>query len=371
MAGRSKTIKGVHKSEDRSGNRFTLTFDPSWGEPPRRAFRGSYELIPTPKGSQAKPRVGCFRDGNLVFSAGARNGCYETLLSLVDQKITTKCEMRESMIEEGHYLLIELDPDFKVDPKNTYILDTETTGVDKDSDEVLSLAIVDLNGNELFHDFVRPKRKRSWQEAQSVNHISPAIVRSAQHLDERLEEIAYLLDESALIVGYNIDFDLAMLRNSGLPIVNHCVYDVMKAFSNKYTSGTWTKLQDAASCFGYSFTPHNALDDAKATAHIFRNMEKLTDNPIPFVQKAQGAPQGTNAIIQQAQGRTIGAKGSNPASQRTNGKDATNSKYVAIAVVVAFLLLGAFLTFVFNSGLFWGVLIVGILLLWIVGKLAS
>ena len=307
MAVRGKAIKGVRKSEACSMDSFTLTFDPSWSEAPKRAFSGSYKLIPTPKGSQAKPRVGCFHNGNLVFSAGARNGCYETLLSLVDKKMATKCEKRESMLGEGHYLLVELKPDFNVDPDKTYILDTETTGVDKDSDEVLSLAIVDLGGNELFHDFIKPKQKRSWPEAQSINHISPSMVKDLQHLDERIGEIEYLLDESALIVGYNIDFDLAMLRNSGLPVVNHYTYDVMKAFADKHANGNWMKLQEAASCYGYSFAPHDALDDAKATAHIFRNMEKLTDDPVPYAEKKSGghaknrAPQRPNRNLDSQQ----------------------------------------------------------------------
>lgn len=296
MPANGKTIKGVHKSNEPSTNRFTLTFDPSWIDPPKRAFKGSYKLILTPSGSKAKPRVGCFQNNSLVFSAGARNTCYEMLLSIVDQKIATSCEKRESLSGKGHYLLIELDPDFLLNPKKTYILDTETTGIDKTRDEILSLAIVDLDGNELFHDFIKPRKKQSWPEAQLVNHISPDMVKSAKHLDERMDEISFLLDESALIIGYNIDFDLAILRNSGLPVVNHYTYDVMTRFADKHANGRYKKLNEAASCYGYSFSPHNALDDAKATAHIFRNMEKLTDNPISYKKKTQSGSRNTDTV---------------------------------------------------------------------------
>ena len=35
------------------------------------------------------------------------------------------------------------------------VIDTETTGLDRAKDEVLSLAIVDDNGNELFYELFR------------------------------------------------------------------------------------------------------------------------------------------------------------------------------------------------------------------------
>lgn len=298
MSKKRNTIKGVYKGNEPLGYRFNLTFDQSWSETPTREFHGSYKLIPTPSGSKAKPKVGCYRNDQLIFCAGARNGCYKKLLSFVGQTVPTKCAKRTSEFGEGHYLHINIEPVFSPNPEKVFILDTETTGIDKSNDEVLSLAVVDLHGNELFHDFIKPRHKKNWPDAQAINHISPSMVKDARHLDDRVDELDFLLDEDALIVGYNISFDLAMLRNSGMLIKSSYTYDVMARFASKHANGTYNKLQDAAACFDYSFIPHNALDDAKATAHIFRNMEKLTDNPIPYSKKPKRSSSEANVQIE-------------------------------------------------------------------------
>lgn len=78
---------------------------------------------------------------------------------------------------------------------NRVYLDTETTGLHpEDGDEILSLTIVDANGRLLFDEKFKPKHKKEWPEAQTVNHISPDDVEHLTTIDAYMEQICRILD---------------------------------------------------------------------------------------------------------------------------------------------------------------------------------
>ena len=121
------------------------------------------------------------------------------------------------------------------DTSDYITLDCETTGLDTSTDEVLELAIVDNVGNILFNE--------------------PA----------------------NLIVGYNLDYDLDILANSGLTVDNKRRFDLMLEYAPIYGEWAdwkydykWMKLTDVARHYNYDYQPHSALSDAYATAHCYR-----------------------------------------------------------------------------------------------------
>lgn len=74
---------------------------------------------------------------------------------------------------------------------NRVYLDTETTGLHpEEGDEILSLTIVDANGRLLFDERFKPKHKKEWPEAQTVNHISPDDVEHLTTIDAYMEQMA-------------------------------------------------------------------------------------------------------------------------------------------------------------------------------------
>ena len=161
-----------------------------------------------------------------------------------------------------------------IDPSRIIVIDTETTGLDPEKDEVLSLAILDGNGNVLFNDYVRPARRKRWPNAARINGITWADVKDKRTIRDRSCEIESLFKNAQLVVGYNTDFDLRMLKASGLVIETHSVYDVMKHYASIHNGGRYAKLAQCARHYGYAYDAHNALEDAKATLHCYKMLSE-------------------------------------------------------------------------------------------------
>lgn len=160
------------------------------------------------------------------------------------------------------------------------VFDTETTGTSAYSgDEVLSIGICDGMGNPLFSSYVRPTRHKSWPDAERVNGISPAMVRNAPTLREITPQIREHLLGNRLVVGYNIDFDIMfLLEGKALEDWPSSTFDVMREYASVHgtrrsRSGDgyrYSKLSACAESYGYEFGAHDAMEDARATAHCFR-----------------------------------------------------------------------------------------------------
>ena len=64
--------------------------------------------------------------------------------------------------------------------KSDYVfVDTETTGLNHESDEILSVSVIDDEGICLFHSLIKPQRITEWGEAEKVNGISSEMVEHA------------------------------------------------------------------------------------------------------------------------------------------------------------------------------------------------
>ncbi len=168
--------------------------------------------------------------------------------------------------------------------EDVVVFDTETTGT-TGRDEIISISIVDVHGNDIFTSLIKPKHHISWIEAERVNHISPSMVQSAPTIDECVEVIARAFS-GKLIVGYNVDFDIRMLRQSlkdDIGISRAATFDVMKEYARVHGRRRWpdsgrykySKLVECAEDYGYRFDAHDAQKDAIATAYCF--MSLITD----------------------------------------------------------------------------------------------
>lgn len=160
------------------------------------------------------------------------------------------------------------------------VVDTETTGLSPfDGDEILSIAVCDAFGEMLFSSYIRPTHQKAWPDAESINGISPSMVRNSPTLPEVLPKLRELLHGDKLIVGYNVEFDLNFIVKGGVfPDWSLQRFDVMTEYARVHgtrrtKSGDrykWSKLDRCAASYGYKFSAHNAAEDAKATAYCFR-----------------------------------------------------------------------------------------------------
>lgn len=166
-------------------------------------------------------------------------------------------------------------------PERILFIDAETTGLDPYNDEIVSLAIVDGNGETVFYDYIRPEKRRRWPNATEINGITWKDVKDKKTLMDHEPELGPVYANARKIVGYNIDFDIRFLIQAGIPLDHVETFCVMKEFSSVY--GRWSEwkqrnnyvsLEKCADYYGFKFKPHDALEDAKTTRNCYARLMK-------------------------------------------------------------------------------------------------
>lgn len=155
-------------------------------------------------------------------------------------------------------------------------VDTETTGTNRDKDEILQVALVRGNGEVLMNELVEPERRTSWCGAQRVHGIAPQDVENARSMHELTPEVDRIMSQAQLVVGYNLPFDMGFLERAGVARPCCPLFDVMRAFAPianvRRADGSlkWQSLEACARYYGVGFSPHDALEDARATLLCFK-----------------------------------------------------------------------------------------------------
>jgi DNA polymerase III epsilon subunit-like protein len=161
------------------------------------------------------------------------------------------------------------------------IIDTETTGLNED-DEILQLAIIDLQGNVLLETLVKSAKLIS-PEASAVHGIIAQSVASAPTFAELCETITNLICERDL-VAYNADFDRRMLlqtcKNYGLPEFKfaewHCAMEKYAHFwGDRYKNGNFRQYSLTNACIQEGIAingAHQAKKDCLMTLELIKVM---------------------------------------------------------------------------------------------------
>lgn len=165
-----------------------------------------------------------------------------------------------------------------------FVIDTETTGLDPERDELLQLSIINDKGDIVYNSYFKPCAE-SWEDSQQINHINPAMVRNAPSIIEKIAEINAILCKADRIIGYNTRFDVTFLENNGIVFPDNVrILDAMKEFaiiygdwSEYYQDYRYKKLTFAADYYGYDWNSrpekaHNSLADCFATLFVYNKM---------------------------------------------------------------------------------------------------
>lgn len=159
-------------------------------------------------------------------------------------------------------------------------LDCETTGIDPEKDEILSLSIMDQDGEVLFDEMIKPLRKTYFPRATAVNGISYDDVKDKPSLIDFKKRLIEIFKNYNVVIGYNVGFDLGFLSSLFDFYKNYEIIDVMEIYSNyraeptEYGGLKWFKLEACASDLGYkSDNFHNSLEDVKATIYCFNKLK--------------------------------------------------------------------------------------------------
>jgi DNA polymerase-3 subunit epsilon len=165
------------------------------------------------------------------------------------------------------------------------VLDTETSGLDVDTDRILSIALFEMNGGQM--DMARSRKWIVYQpearptEATTIHGILPCETREGTPEKEVLTELLPLL-AGAIVVGHHIDFDSAMLnkalmrhfhirfRNRIVDTAHIAMDELIPFHKTGYANQPPPALEEVAAQFDLPpVARHTAEGDAFITAEIF------------------------------------------------------------------------------------------------------
>lgn len=172
--------------------------------------------------------------------------------------------------------------------ENFVVIDFETTGTNynyssPEMDEILSVSIINQDGEVLLNTLCNTEHKKSWYYAQRVHGISPQDVQGYPTFAQILPQVLEILSSVDFVIAYNIVFEYRFVK-SYIQITNPQYFsdydinwalhkDPMHMYAEYVGSRKWIKLSEAAKSFGYDFNPHDSLEDVKATLFLYNQLK--------------------------------------------------------------------------------------------------
>jgi DNA polymerase-3 subunit epsilon len=169
-------------------------------------------------------------------------------------------------------------------------IDCETTGLDRKRDEIISVAAIIIRGDRIlasqsFRATARP-RVAIHREAIKVHGLREVDVRDARPMKEIIPDLLHFIGGRPL-VGYYIDFDMAMLDKDALEFIgvqlpNPRIEVSSLYYERKYGDappGTQIDLTFASILKDLKlplFNQHDAWSDALMTAMIYLGLKDLS-----------------------------------------------------------------------------------------------
>lgn len=180
--------------------------------------------------------------------------------------------------------------------EQTYaIVDIEATGGSVGADErIIQFACVLLQNDEVIHTFetfINPGRNIP-RNIKQLTGISNKDVRRAPYFEEVAPVILRLL-EGTIFVAHNVGFDFRFLNEQlklhDFETLTIPAIDTVELTQILFPTLDSFQLEDIASSLGYDLVDaHDALADAEATVHIFKELFiKATNLPLVTLEKLE------------------------------------------------------------------------------------
>jgi DNA polymerase-3 subunit epsilon len=102
------------------------------------------------------------------------------------------------------------------------VFDTETTGLNPKSDEIISIGAVKVKGNKIltsekFHIFIKSE-KESHRDAIKIHKIRNCDLENGLAIEDGIEKFLRFIG-SRTLVGYYLEFDVAMVNKYIKPLI--------------------------------------------------------------------------------------------------------------------------------------------------------
>ena len=174
------------------------------------------------------------------------------------------------------------------------VIDTETTGLNPCTDEILQLSIIDENSETLYNQYFKPQKVKKWRDAQAVNGISPEMVKDCPPIWREQHKIQSIIDSADIIIGYNTQFDIEFLFFSEI-FSTAKIVDIMEEFAEIYGEWNeyfndykWQKLSVCAEYYHYYWgnnKTNGSLDNCYAILYCYKKMKERIKNKFSFSEK--------------------------------------------------------------------------------------
>jgi DNA polymerase-3 subunit epsilon len=168
------------------------------------------------------------------------------------------------------------------------VFDTETTGLDRKRDEIISIGAVKIRGNrvllsEKFHILIQSQKMISSSEAVKIHRIRECDLENAMTVEEGIEKFLYFIGSRPL-VGYYLEFDIAMVNRTlrdilGIYLPNRQIevsgiyYD--KKAKKSPNGNVDLRFDSIAKDLNIPlFGKHDALNDSIMTAMIYLKLTR-------------------------------------------------------------------------------------------------
>ena len=181
------------------------------------------------------------------------------------------------------------------------VFDTETTGLDPNTDEIISIGAVRIVNGHLRHDdifdqLIDPKRDVP-DESVRIHGIHPEML-NGQPVIGKVLPLFHRFAEDTVLVGHNAAFDMRMLEmkeeQTGVRFINP-VLDTLLLSAVIHPAQENHSMERIAKRLGISIVGrHTALGDAISTGEIFvKLISLLTKSGIRTLKDARTASQKT------------------------------------------------------------------------------
>ncbi len=100
---------------------------------------------------------------------------------------------------------------YGMDPTRVLFFDLELTGV-YDHDEILSVSIVNGNGETVLDTLTRPVRQKRWKRTEKIHGITPEMVKDAPTLADITPQLLEILDGAERLIAFGTATDFSHLR---------------------------------------------------------------------------------------------------------------------------------------------------------------
>ena len=179
-------------------------------------------------------------------------------------------------------------------------LDLETTGLKPESEEIIEIAVVKFEGQQVvdtFHSLVNPHRSIPYR-IKMLCGITQREVDAAPDISTIAPEIISFLG-SYPIVGHSISFDIGFLSEKGVKLSNPA-YDTYELAGLLLSQLSDYSLSSVAQYLGYQYSDrHRALPDAMAAKEVFLALlERASQLSLDDIAEIERLVSGTGLLVE-------------------------------------------------------------------------